>query len=128
MLTQLPNRILLTERLEAAMHQSQQDASQLAICYLDLDGFKAVNDSQGHATGDKLLIEVAQRLKDALRGGDTVSRLGGDEFVLLLSHIGERNALDDTMRQTASGHCHAVQDCRAALYHLGEYRRHAVSQ
>lgn len=83
-LTQLPNRVLLSDRLEQAMPQSRRNGKPLAVCYLDLDGFKLINDSLGHAAGDRLLLEVSQRLKNCLRASDTVARLGGDEFVILL--------------------------------------------
>ncbi|MES9924906.1 MAG: EAL domain-containing protein [Candidatus Thiodiazotropha endolucinida] len=86
-LTQLPNRVLLADRMRQAMVQSQRTDKQLAICYLDLDGFKPVNDTYGHDIGDKLLIKVAHRLAEHLRASDSVSRLGGDEFVLLFSNI-----------------------------------------
>lgn len=86
-LTQLPNRMLLADRMQLAMAQTERSGKILGVCYLDLDGFKPVNDLYGHATGDRLLIEVAQRLKSCVRGGDTVSRLGGDEFVMLLSGL-----------------------------------------
>lgn len=86
-LTQLPNRMLLGDRMQLAMAQTERNGNLLGVCYLDLDGFKPVNDLYGHATGDRLLIEVAQRLKACVRGGDTVSRLGGDEFVLLFSGL-----------------------------------------
>ena len=86
-LTQLPNRMLLGDRMQLAMAQTERNGKALAVCYLDLDGFKPVNDLYGHATGDRLLIEVAQRLKACMRGGDTASRLGGDEFVLLFSGL-----------------------------------------
>ncbi|HSG23255.1 MAG TPA: EAL domain-containing protein, partial [Azonexus sp.] len=86
-LTQLPNRMLLGDRMQLAMAQTERSGKALAVCYLDLDGFKPVNDRYGHATGDRLLIEVAQRLKACMRGGDTASRLGGDEFVLLFSGL-----------------------------------------
>jgi diguanylate cyclase (GGDEF)-like protein/PAS domain S-box-containing protein len=88
-LTQLPNRILLADRLQLAMAQTERDKKMLAVCYLDLDGFKPVNDEHGHAAGDRLLIEVAQRLRQCVRAGDTVSRLGGDEFVLLFAGISD---------------------------------------
>ncbi len=84
-LTQLPNRRLLVDRLQQAM--ARRDVGMLAICYLDLDGFKAVNDRFGHAFGDQLLIQLAKRLKSCVRDGDTVARLGGDEFVILLSNL-----------------------------------------
>jgi diguanylate cyclase (GGDEF)-like protein/PAS domain S-box-containing protein len=88
-LTQLPNRMLLRDRMEQAMVQTERSGLTLAVCYLDLDGFKPVNDSYGHAAGDRLLIEVAQRLRQCVRGGDTVARLGGDEFVLLLLNLAD---------------------------------------
>lgn len=86
-LTQLPNRMLLGDRMQTAMAQTERSSKVLAVCYLDLDGFKPVNDLYGHAVGDRLLVEVAQRLKSCVRAGDTVSRLGGDEFVLLFSSL-----------------------------------------
>jgi diguanylate cyclase (GGDEF)-like protein/PAS domain S-box-containing protein len=90
LLTDLPNRALLKERLERSMRRLQrQPEMQLAILFLDLDRFKNVNDSLGHAAGDRLLIEVARRLEHCIRPGDTVARLGGDEFTLLLEDIGE---------------------------------------
>ncbi|MBI5753168.1 MAG: EAL domain-containing protein [Hydrogenophilales bacterium] len=83
-LTNLPNRILLADRLHLALAQTKRAHDLMAICYLDLDGFKPVNDTLGHEIGDRLLMEVARRLAESMRGGDTVARLGGDEFVLLL--------------------------------------------
>ena len=86
-LTQLPNRTLFADRLSQAIAHSKRDKSFLAICFLDLDGFKPVNDQFGHEAGDKVLVEVAKRLKSCLREEDTVSRLGGDEFALLLGDL-----------------------------------------
>lgn len=83
-LTGLPNRVLLADRLQQAMIQSQRHGQSLAVVFLDLDGFKAVNDRHGHAIGDQLLITVGSRMKTALREGDTLARIGGDEFVTLL--------------------------------------------
>jgi diguanylate cyclase (GGDEF)-like protein len=88
-LTQLPNRVLLADRLQQAIAQTQRAECLLAIAYLDLDGFKVINDTHDHKTGDQLLVMVAQRLKDHIRAGDTVCRLGGDEFVLLLGDLNE---------------------------------------
>jgi diguanylate cyclase (GGDEF)-like protein/PAS domain S-box-containing protein len=83
-LTNLPNRVLLADRLKQAMLQVQRRAQRLAVVYLDLDGFKVVNDSHGHEAGDHLLVALADRMKAALREGDTLARIGGDEFVAVL--------------------------------------------
>ena len=83
-LTKLPNRVLLADRLQQAMIQSLRHRHLVAVVFLDLDGFKAVNDHHGHGIGDELLIVVSQRMKAALREGDTLARIGGDEFVALL--------------------------------------------
>lgn len=83
-LTDLPNRVLLADRLNQAMVQSQRRQQVLAVVYLDLDGFKAINDTHGHQTGDRLLTRLAGYMKQALREGDTLARLGGDEFVAVL--------------------------------------------
>jgi diguanylate cyclase (GGDEF)-like protein/PAS domain S-box-containing protein len=80
-LTGLPNRALLADRLHQAMMQSQRRGQQLAVAYLDLDGFKAINDRYGHTTGDQLLSALAAQFKTMMREGDTIARLGGDEFV-----------------------------------------------
>ncbi len=86
-LTALPNRALLSDRLAQALEQTRRSRSRLAVCMLDLDHFKLVNDELGHDTGDAVLAELAARLKATLRSGDTVARLGGDEFVLLLVNV-----------------------------------------
>jgi diguanylate cyclase (GGDEF)-like protein/PAS domain S-box-containing protein len=83
-LTHLPNRLLLADRLQQAMAQAQRRGTQLAVVYLDLDGFKNVNDQHGHDAGDQLLIALATAMKDTLREGDTLARIGGDEFVAVL--------------------------------------------
>ena len=83
-LTDLPNRVLLQDRARHALAQAQRDGKILAVLYLDLDGFKQVNDQLGHDVGDQLLVEFARRLRAAVRQSDTVCRQGGDEFVVLL--------------------------------------------
>jgi diguanylate cyclase (GGDEF)-like protein/PAS domain S-box-containing protein len=88
-LTDLPNRVLLSDRIARAISMAHRTASQVAILFLDLDRFKNVNDSLGHSIGDKLLQEVAHRLRACIRASDTVSRLGGDEFVLLVPDVTE---------------------------------------
>ncbi|MGF0239388.1 diguanylate cyclase domain-containing protein [Rhodococcus sp. IEGM1300] len=86
-LTQLPNRELLRERLKASLTLARADSGRMALLYVDLDRFKAVNDTHGHAVGDMLLQAVAARLKGCVRETDTVARIGGDEFVVLLHSI-----------------------------------------
>ncbi|MDY0014125.1 MAG: EAL domain-containing protein [Rhodocyclaceae bacterium] len=88
-LTNLPNRVLLADRLGQALAQCQRRGKSVAVAYLDLDGFKAVNDQYGHDVGDELLVALAHRMKDALRDGDTLARMGGDEFVAVLVDLGE---------------------------------------
>lgn len=93
-LTRLPNRALFTDRLEHALVCAQDSHQHIAVLFLDLDNFKFVNDSLGHAAGDDLLIEVAQRLRQCVRPGDTLARLGGDEFTILLEAVGDEYAAE----------------------------------
>lgn len=86
-LTGLPNRSLYYDRLGLAIRHSSREKSRLAVLFLDLDGFKAVNDSLGHPSGDRLLVELADRIRGSVRAEDTVARLGGDEFIVLLPHV-----------------------------------------
>ncbi len=86
-LTGLPNRAFLSDLLDQALEFSRKENIPLAVCMLDLDGFKAVNDGYGHASGDLLLVEVAKRLRMIVRGEDVVARLAGDEFVLVLRYV-----------------------------------------
>ena len=86
-LTNLPNRALLYDRLKQGLVQSQRRGKLLAVAFLDLDGFKPVNDTYGHDFGDELLITIADRLNGALREGDTLARIGGDEFVAVLTDL-----------------------------------------
>ena len=83
--TQLPNRHRFNQALEESIHQCRRDNECFSLFYLDLDGFKAINDNQGHGAGDAILAEIAQRLKRAVRSTDMVFRIGGDEFAILLS-------------------------------------------
>ncbi|MBD9477646.1 bifunctional diguanylate cyclase/phosphodiesterase [Pseudoxanthomonas sp. PXM02] len=84
-LTRLPNRILLQDRIEQAIEKAKRKHEQFAVMFLDLDGFKGINDAYGHQAGDALLVDVAARVRGLLRSQDTLSRLGGDEFVLIIA-------------------------------------------
>jgi diguanylate cyclase (GGDEF)-like protein/PAS domain S-box-containing protein len=90
-LTGLPNRFLALDRLAQLIKEASRDSSKIAILFLDLDGFKRVNDTLGHDIGDRLLVQAAARLQSAVRDGDSVCRLGGDEFVVLLRNLSELN-------------------------------------
>ena len=91
MLTGLPNRALFMDRLESAHHRAQRHGGMFALVYVDVDRFKEVNDTWGHGAGDAVLIELAARLRGALRENDTVARLGGDEFALVLEELDDIN-------------------------------------
>jgi diguanylate cyclase (GGDEF)-like protein/PAS domain S-box-containing protein len=96
-LTHLANRRLLLDRMQHAQQTGRRTAQWSALLFLDLDGFKALNDSHGHDAGDAVLVEVARRLQAAVRESDTVARLGGDEFIVLCEHLG----LDETLAREA---------------------------
>ena len=98
-LTGLPNRALFSDRFHQAIAHSKRSESLLAVCFLDLDNFKPVNDNFGHDVGDELLIEVANRIKSCIREEDTVSRQGGDEFTLLLNNIVSFAQCEHTMER-----------------------------
>ncbi|MGB7299209.1 MAG: EAL domain-containing protein, partial [Burkholderiaceae bacterium] len=94
-LTGLPNRIYIGEQLDSLLRQKQS----LAVCYIDLDRYKIINDTLGHSTGDKALIEVARRIADALPEGDTAGRLGGDEFVAIIKNPDGRSEVESIARK-----------------------------
>jgi diguanylate cyclase (GGDEF)-like protein len=98
-LTGLPNRRLLSDRLSQCLARARRDQRMIALLCVDVDGFKLVNDSFGHSTGDALLAQVAQRLKARFRQSDTLARIGGDEFALILDHVESR---DDAQRGAES--------------------------
>ena len=115
-LTELPNRTLLGDRLHMSIALAQRNQKQLAVCLLDLDGFKQVNDRLGHAAGDQLLIEFAQRMRKELRLTDTLARLGGDEFVLLINDLDSQEECIEVIRR--------IIDCARQPYLLAEETGH----
>ena len=103
-LTGLPNRILFYDRLNQAIARARRDKESVAVLFLDLDGFKKINDTLGHAIGDALLIEAAKRIQSCVRESDTVARMGGDEFTAILCNVGNgkeivAHKILDTIRQ-----------------------------
>ena len=92
-LTRLPNRNLFEQTLRHAVLRARRDRRMVALLFLDLDGFKQINDSLGHTAGDEVLVEIGQRLQNSLREGDTVARLGGDEFVVIVEGLANREAV-----------------------------------
>lgn len=87
-LTDLPNRALLIDRVQAALARARRDKTHLSLLFIDLDGFKGINDHHGHAVGDRVLQQTAKRIRACVRESDTVGRLGGDEFLVCLGSIG----------------------------------------
>ena len=116
-LTHLPNRVLLADRFSVALSQTRRDGDLLAVCYLDLDGFKPVNDRLGHEAGDRLLVDVADRLRRTIRGGDTVARLGGDEFVLLLTSLPDIHQCSESLSRVllVLAEPYAVDGCAISI-------------
>jgi diguanylate cyclase (GGDEF)-like protein/PAS domain S-box-containing protein len=101
-LTGIPNRVLLSDRMKQAIARTKRDQNLMGVCYLDLDGFKPVNDSCGHLAGDQVLVEIARRISGELRECDTVARLGGDEFVVLLPGLHQESECVGTVGRILS--------------------------
>ncbi|MCX7246520.1 MAG: EAL domain-containing protein [Burkholderiales bacterium] len=114
-LTKLPNRALLGERLEQALVQTRRRGQHLAVVFIDLDGFKAVNDNHGHEAGDYLLITLAQRMTEALRDGDILARLGGDEFVAVLLDLSDVAATAPMLNRLLAAASQPVQYGQARM-------------
>lgn len=108
-LTNLPNRVLLADRLSQAMIQSQRRRRLFALAFIDLDGFKSINDTYGHNVGDKLITALSQAMNKALREGDTLARIGGDEFIAVMVDL------------------YKVEDCQPLLARLLEAAAHPVT-
>jgi diguanylate cyclase (GGDEF)-like protein/PAS domain S-box-containing protein len=117
-LTRLPNRRLLLDRLQQAMAVSARSEKTGAVMLLDLDNFKALNDSLGHDIGDELLMEVARRLESSVRQGDTVARMGGDEFVVMLEGL-DASGMAAAQAEAVAAKIHAALNCTYHLAHHG---------
>ncbi|MEQ1774749.1 MAG: EAL domain-containing protein [Burkholderiales bacterium] len=132
-LTGLPNRYLLLDRMEAAMQRAKRNKTLLGVLFLDLDRFKQINDTRGHATGDLLLQQVAERLAGTLRATDTIARLGGDEFTVLVentSRIEEITTVADKIKaafatpfETESGEIFTTTSVGITVYPQHDYNR-----
>lgn len=96
-LTGLPNRMLFKDRVTKAVEHGKRYQSKLALLYLDLNGFKLVNDKHGHSTGDRFLKDMSNRLSTNIRNADTIARIGGDEFAVLLTGITDANSVSDAI-------------------------------
>jgi diguanylate cyclase (GGDEF)-like protein len=118
-LTGLPNRLLLSELLDAAIGRAIRSKKTLAVMYLDLDDFKPINDAHGHMAGDLALVVVAERLKRALRGSDTVARVGGDEFVAVIADLEDRRAVEPVAAKIIAACRRPIEvdgaDCRVGV-------------
>ncbi|QNM97544.1 EAL domain-containing protein [Chitinimonas koreensis] len=117
-LTGLPNRNLLTDRVRQAIVQANRRNERFALAFMDLDNFKYVNDSLGHSVGDKLLQEVAQRVRDCVREYDTVARLGGDEFVLLLPETRSEHETEQTLKRLGNRLAEPIRLSDGAEFHV----------
>lgn len=97
-LTEIPNRYLVFDRIDHLIDQSERDMRTFALLFIDLDKFKIINDTKGHAFGDQVLVEVSLRLKQSIRNSDTVARIGGDEFVILLENMIDKSNVDSVVK------------------------------
>jgi diguanylate cyclase (GGDEF)-like protein/PAS domain S-box-containing protein len=132
-LTGLPNRYLLLDRLEAAMQRARRNNTLLGVMFLDIDRFKQINDSHGHATGDILLQQIAERLASHLRATDTIARLGGDEFTVLVENatsVDEITAIADKIKfafttpfDTESGEVFTTTSVGITIYPFDDHNR-----
>jgi GGDEF domain-containing protein len=117
-LTGLPNRSLISDRLDMTIAQAQRNGNSVLVAFIDLDGFKLVNDGLGHNAGDELLKVVAERMSGCLRASDTVGRFGGDEFVLLLTEPGRwwmrRRCWSACAKRCCNRSAFADRKCRSA--------------
>ena len=107
-LTGLPNRVVFNEQLDLSIKSARRNAGKCAVLFIDLDRFKIINDTWGHAAGDALLIEVAERIRGSVREGDVLARVGGDEFVVILNEVSHRDQAALIARQILSAVRHRI--------------------
>ncbi len=124
-LTGLGNRMLLADRLANALARSQRTGKRIALMYLDLDGFKPINDELGHQAGDAALVEVARRLSALVRESDTLARVGGDEFMMLMDHMVAQPAVAELAAQKVAQKC--LEALRQPIEVMGQMRQLTVS-
>src|SRR5690606_30031060 len=117
-LTGLDNRSVLRERLAEALARVRKDGRTVGVIYLDLDGFKAVNDTLGHDAGDDLLLQVSDRLRSCVRAGDTVARMGGDEFAVLVDSVADADAVEATAHRLLETISEPIDVCGSQV-HVG---------
>lgn len=118
-LTGLPNRILFYDRLNQSIARARREEESIAVLYLDLDGFKLVNDTFGHDVGDALLCEASRRIRDCVRVSDTVARMGGDEFTVILCNVRTANSKDRVAKKIIDAISHPFmlngKDCSVSV-------------
>lgn len=117
-LTRLPNRIIFEDRLSKAIERAKRHQTRIAVVFIDLDGFKSINDELGHAAGDRILINTGQRLTNAVRAADTVARIGGDEFMVILEEL-ETGAEVHAIADKILGAVSAPLETRERTYRVG---------
>ena len=118
-LTHLPNRMLLTDRFKHSYARSKQTQTYLAVCFIDLDHFKEVNDTYTHEVGDHILIETTKRILKCIREEDTLSRHGGDEFILLIGNMHDQHSVLEIIER--------ILDTLSSPYHVDETTTVALS-
>ncbi len=123
-LTQLPNRRFLLDRLQQALALSTRNDRQGALLFIDLDNFKSINDTRGHAVGDLLLVEAAKRLQGCIRESDTTARLGGDEFVVLLENLDNDEQIAATQAETVG---EKIREAIAQPYLINDHEHHSTA-
>ena len=127
-LTDLPNRLALQDGLEEAILAAEREGRPLALLFIDLDRFKAINDTLGHTSGDEMLRQVALRLKERVRETDVVARLGGDEFIVIMQNCSSAEHAARVAEKAAIGAETAVPDREAAAHHHRQHRHQPAAQ